>query len=358
MNAPDEFHEASRLSRIWDGLIAGVPSRNEDDAALLADIHLVEQSARVPAAPPDLKVRVWNDLMRQASPSPSAAVNTRAFEPNGHLPNQVIPGRRQGRARPRTAMVLSLSRWIAIGVIAGFAAGFATGLWARVAMRLAGILTVDRNRGLLTENDAVVGQISMGGTLSLAMFGAMIGVAGGLVYAAIRTWLPRNEWLRAIGFGALLLAVFGFVVMDPGNPDYRRFGPPWFNVLTFSLAYLICGTGISFVADRLDRRIPMLGWQATRPMRSLTWLVALAPFTLIGVIAITFGLVNLVTVVAGRIVLFPLMMLLIWRVSGRWFNDADLRRRGNLFLRNVALLAPAAVGVFLTARSVFAILTG
>ena len=84
-----------------------------------------------------------NELMRQASPSPSAAVNRPAFEPNGHLPNQAIPDRHLGRVRLRTALVLSLSRWIAIGVIAGFAAGFATGLWTRVAMRLAGILTVD-----------------------------------------------------------------------------------------------------------------------------------------------------------------------------------------------------------------------
>ncbi|MEJ7901217.1 MAG: hypothetical protein WKF63_05180 [Thermomicrobiales bacterium] len=358
MNAPGEHHEASRLSRIWDGLIAGVPSRNEDDAALLADIHLVEQSARVPAAPPDLKVRVWNELMRQAPPSLSAAVTTPAFEPNGHLPNQAIPVRRLGRVRLRTAMVLSLSRWIAIGVIAGFAAGFATGLWTRVAMRLAGILTVDRNRGLLTENDAAIGQLSLAGTLSLAMFGAMIGVVGGLVYVAIRTWLPRNGWLRAVGFGALLLAVFGFVVMDPGNPDYRRFGPPWFNVLTFSLAYVLCGAGISFVADRLDRRIPLLVTHRTHRTGSFAWLVVLAPFTLIGVIAIVFGFVNLMAVSAGGAGLFPLTIFLIWRVSGRWFNDIDLRRRGNLLLRNLALLAPAAVGVFLTLRSVFEILAG
>ncbi len=356
MNAPDDHHEASRLSRIWDGLIAGTPSGNEDDAGLLADIHLVERSARVPAAPSEVRVRVWHDLMRHAVPASSAAAP--AFGPNGHVPNLAVPGRHLDRIPRQTVGVLAISRWIAIGVIAGFAAGFLTGVWARAAMRLAGILTIDRNRGMLTESEATVGQMTLGGSFSLAMFSGLIGVAGGLVFVAIRLWLPRNGWLRALGFGALLLAVFGFVVMDPGNPDYRRFGPPWFNVLTFSLAYLVFGAAISVFADRLDRRIPVLGWRAPRRRRSIAWLVVLAPFTIIGMVAIMVAMLNLLTVPAGRIMLFPLVILLAWRVSARWSLAAGFRRRGNLLMRNIALAVPAVVGFFLTARAVFSILTG
>ncbi|MDQ3656834.1 MAG: hypothetical protein M3457_17385 [Chloroflexota bacterium] len=356
MNVPDEHHEASRLSRIWDGLIAGNPSNREDDAALVADILHVERLTRVPAPSPDLKVQVWSELMRQASPV-VAVVVTPVTVPNGHHPERTIPARSTFRLR-KVPILLAACRLIAIGVIAGFVAGLVTGIWVRIAMRLAGMLTVDRNRRLLTENDAIVGQMTIEGTISLAIFGGMIGVAGGLLYVAIRTWLPRNGWLRALGYGALLLAVFGFIVMDPGNPDYRRFGPPWINVFTFSLAYLICGAGISFVADRLDRGIPSPELHAARRGRSIAWLVALTPFTMIGVLAIVLGLVNLVTHPAGRIMLLPLVLLLVWQVSSQWFSNAGLRRQGTMFVRNVSLLAPGAVGFFLTARAVFAILTG
>ena len=356
MNVPGEHHEAQRLSRIWDGLIAGNPSNREDDAAFVADILHVERLTRVPAPPPDLKVRLWSDLMRRASPV-VAVVVTPVNVPNGHHPERAIPARSTFRLR-KTGILLAACRLIAIGVISGFAAGFVTGLWVRVAMRLAGILTVDRNRGLLTENDAVVGQMTIDGTVFLAMFGGMIGVAGGLLYVAVRPWLPRNGWLRALGYGALLLAVFGFIVMDPGNPDYRRFGPPWFNVFTFSLAYLICGAGISFVADRLDRRIPFPAPQAARRWRSIAWIVTLTPFTVIGMFAIPLALVNLVGTTAGRFMLLPLVLLLIWQVSSRWFNNAGFRRQGNTLARNASLLAPGAVGLFLTLRSVFEILAG
>ncbi len=356
MNVPDEHHEASRLSRIWDGLIAGNASNREDDAALVAEILRVERLTRVPAPPPDLKVRLWSDLMRQASPV-VAVVVTPVNVPNGHHPERMIPTRSTFRAR-KTPILLAACRLIAIGAMAGFAAGFMTGLWVRIAMSLAGMLTVDRNRGLLTENDAVVGQFTLGGTVFLAMFAGMIGVAGGLLYVAVRTWLPRNGWPRAFGYGALLLAVFGFIVMDPGNPDYRVFGPPWFNVFTFSLAYLICGAGISFVADRLDRRIPFPAPQAARRWRSIAWIVTLTPFTVIGMFAIPLALVNLVGTTAGRFMLLPLVLLLIWQVSSRWFNNAGFRRQGNTLARNASLLAPGAVGLFLTLRSVFEILAG
>jgi hypothetical protein len=356
MNVPDEHHEASRLSRIWDGLIAGTASSREEDAALVADILRVERLTRVPAPPPDLKTRMWSGLMRQASPV-VAVVVTPVNVPNGHHPERMIPTRSTFRAR-KTPILLAACRLIAIGAMAGFAAGFMTGLWVRIAMSLAGMLTVDRNRGLLTENDAVVGQFTLGGTVFLAMFAGMIGVAGGLLYVAIRAWLPRNGWLRAFAYGALLLGVFGFIVMDPDNPDYRLFGPPWFNVFTFSLAYLICGAGISLVTDRLDRWIPVPGLHAARRWRSIAWIAALTPFTVIGVFAILLALPNLAATPAGRIMLLPLVLFVVWQASSRWFSNLDLRQRGKSLIRNVSLLAPCAVGLFLTLRSVFEILAG
>lgn len=355
MNAPGDRHERSRLSRIWDDLASGTPSQHVDDAALLDDIRLVERATRVPAPPPDLKIRIWTDLMHQAAPvAPKALVVT----PNGHHPDLEIPSRQVARFHLPRATMLAIYRQVAIGVMAGFAAGFLTGLWTRAAMRVAGLLTIDRNRGLLTENDAVVGQMTLAGTLSLAMFGGLIGVAGGLIYIALRAWLPRIGWLRALAYGILLLAVFGFVVMDPDNPDYRRFGPPWVNVLTFSLAYVICGVAISAVADRLDRQIPRLTTDRAHRARTLCWTGVLAPFAAIGVVAILTALANVVASGIVLILVLPLAGVLGWLALGRRAKRDTAWQRWAGIARYVALAAPAALGLFVTVRSVFDILAG
>src|SRR5215204_4962633 len=98
-------------------------------------------------------------------------------------------------------------------------------------------MTDPRNRGLLTENDAAVGTITFAGTMSIAMFAGIVGILGGLLYVAIRSRLPGTGWRRGLLYGGLVLATFGFIVMDETNPDYQLFGPPGVNVGTFSFIY-------------------------------------------------------------------------------------------------------------------------
>jgi hypothetical protein len=353
---PDESHEGARLSRIWDELLSGKPSTDAEDVDMLAEIRRLEQATGIPAASHDMKSRLWADLMNQAAP-PQVITTSIPLSSNGHLPGHVVPDRTT-RARKASFAWFSVYRLLAIGALSGFGAGFVTGIWTRIAMRFAGMLTIDRNRGFLTESESVVGRMTLDGTLFLAIFAGMIGVVGGVLYVAIRYWLPRNAWLRAFGYGGLLLGVFGFFVMEPDNGDYRLFGPAWFNISTFSIAYLICGALISVFADRLDRLIPRVA--TVRPFRwhSLAWIGGLAPFAAMGLIGALSGLSLLGEDGAARYILAPLLVALTWQLGNRWLPRASLHARSSQLVGYFAFIAPCAVGFFLTMRAIVLILSG
>ncbi|MGH9175741.1 MAG: hypothetical protein ACRD1H_15360, partial [Vicinamibacterales bacterium] len=114
--------------------------------------------------------------------------------------------------RWRIARVVRLS---GIGVMAGMAAGFvAGGLGSRLAMRIVALTAGRGHYGELTEAEAAVGQMTLGGTLFLLIFAAVIGVAGGVAWMALRRWFwPAGRW-RGIAYGGLLLATTGFTLLD------------------------------------------------------------------------------------------------------------------------------------------------
>ena len=272
-------------------------------------------------------------------------------------PDRVIP------ARPSTSSFVSVawltvSRWLAIGALSGFAAGFVTGIWTRIAMRFSGMLTVDRNRLLLTESEAAVGRVTLYGTFSLAMFAAVVGVAGGLLYMAIRRWLPHNAWLRALAYGALWLGAFGFLVLDPGNSDFHRFGPAWFNVSTFSVAYLFYGAALSVFADRLDRLIPRAVPPQSSRWQAVAWTSGLAVFAALGLICSLMLILLIAVQDTARLILVPLVVVLLWRLGNHWLTHARIRERSARLVTLFALVATGAVGLFLTVQSVFSILSG
>jgi hypothetical protein len=352
---PHEQERASQLGRLWDSLARG-DAPSDADAGLLADIQFVQEVTAVPSPPPTTRARIWQGV---GDRNLAAAVSTAtvAASPNGaaHAPEPVAaPATR----RPPAIDWPGLYRLLAIGVLAGMAAGFAAGLWTRIAMRVAGFLTVDRNRGLLTENDAVVGQITFGGTLFLAMFAAVIGVAGGILYMVVRRWLPAHPLVRALSYGVLLFAVFGFVLMDEHNPDYHFFGPPWLNVGTFSLTYVVYGALASLAAERLSSRLPRWTLARSAGWRARFATLAMTPFGAIGILTV---LVLLMMGVFDAAFGIPAAIFLLYGLSRvirlpAWSAGAlspALRRAGAL-----AILVPGLLGFFLTIQGVVGILTG
>jgi len=145
------------------------------------------------------------------------------------------------------------ARIIGVGAAAGLVAGFiAGGVGSRLAMRVVAVVADSRFDGVLTENGEVVGEITIGGTAFLFVFGSVIGLLGGIVYVAVRPWLPGGSPLRGPLFGLLLLAMLGSVVVD-GGFDFTFFVSPYLAVGLFAAIYVLFGIIVAPLADRLDR---------------------------------------------------------------------------------------------------------
>jgi hypothetical protein len=349
----DEHSQANRLGRAWDEFVSGSGGeRLEPD--LLDAITLACDSLSVPAPAPGLKATIWQHILQPARPD-SRTAGPLAKSPNGavtldHLAPVAMPRNR------RWATVAALWRIGAIGALGGFVAGFGAGIWTRLAMRVSGFLTIDRNQHLLTEADAKVGAITVDGTLFLAFFAAAIGTLGGLLYVAIRRWFPESRAIRAIGYGALLLAVFGFILMDENNSDYHLFGPAWLNVFTFSLTYLVYGAIASLAIEWLESHVPAIAfsrgtsWQ-TRVSSLLMAIIGTVPLILIPLAVI--GARPIAVAIAVVSVLIAALVARTGVVPRTVFASPAIHRAGW-----AAACLPALIGVYLTTQGIVGILTG
>ncbi|MSQ15394.1 MAG: hypothetical protein EXR50_05980 [Dehalococcoidia bacterium] len=154
--------------------------------------------------------------------------------------------------------VLHLGRLAAIGAASGLMAGaLVGGLGGRVAMRISAMAGDEAIQGQLTTNENIVGQITLDGSLALIFFGALFpGLIGGLLYVAVRRWLPGPQRWQGLAYGILLLLVLGSMIIESDNQDFVRFGPPLLNVLLFASLFPLFGLTIAPLANWLDRTFP------------------------------------------------------------------------------------------------------
>jgi hypothetical protein len=165
------------------------------------------------------------------------------------------------RARGRFVVeAAATARTIGIATLAGFVAGLIGGLWLRLAMRVSGLATGGACPALVTENGFRCGDITLAGTAELMVFaGLFVGLLGGLFFAAVAPWLPRGgPAQRGLVFGLALLAAGGWIVFDPENVDFERFGPPAMNVVLFAITFVVFGVALVYAHRFLDDRMPAL----------------------------------------------------------------------------------------------------
>ncbi len=153
--------------------------------------------------------------------------------------------------------LLRLGRLTGIGLLSGVIAGLlAGGVGSRIAMRISAVAGGDSISGLVTENGNTVGDITLEGTMILLIAGSVVGFIGGILYPAVRRWLPIPHRWRGLAFGIWLLLVFGRVLIGPENADFSRFDPPFLNVILFASLFIFYGLVVAPLFERFDRAFP------------------------------------------------------------------------------------------------------
>jgi len=148
-------------------------------------------------------------------------------------------------------------RDIARAGIAGLAVGVVVGgLGGRAAMRLIALLIPD-SAGAFTENGNRIGDITLGGTFALVLFGGLFaGIFLATIWVIISPWLPRSLGLRVLAAVPLAIGLGAFGVVQGTNPDFVVLGyDPSVLAVLLGLVGLV-GASMAFVDAWLDRRLP------------------------------------------------------------------------------------------------------
>lgn len=166
-------------------------------------------------------------------------------------------------ARAWTAPLL---RYVGVCMLAGVAAGLiAAGAGGRLVMRLLAVTSPDESRGAITEGNAVIGEITLEGTLGFITFIAPVtGIVTGLVLALLTPLLPRAR-AGGLALGTVLL-ILGGSRIDPlrsENFDFNLVGPDWLSVGAFVALIMFQGMVAVGVRARLDGSAPALPFQVS-----------------------------------------------------------------------------------------------
>jgi hypothetical protein len=150
-----------------------------------------------------------------------------------------------------------LVREVAAGSLSGVVVGIIVGgLGSRLVMRLSAIAAGSAMQGVTTANGNRVGEITVGGTIGLIVFGGVFaGLFGGLLYASLRPWLaPFGRW-RGLIFGLGVLGLAGSLILDGANSDFVVLRPPLLNVAMFAALFPIFGVAFAPLFDHTVRAL-------------------------------------------------------------------------------------------------------
>jgi hypothetical protein len=128
--------------------------------------------------------------------------------------------------------------------------------------------------GLETDDGFKIGIVS-GSTLFLVLFCTALGLIGGVVYLAVRSWLPdanRGAWTAAVT-GAVIAAL----VIKPEGIDFTRVEPLYLSIPMFIVIPVLYGWALSAWTERLLKRksgsisagaafVPLLGLALIGPV--------------------------------------------------------------------------------------------
>ena len=163
------------------------------------------------------------------------------------LPAMATAALTRGRA---LMLVTPAARALAAAGTAGLLVGVPAGLLSRAIMKVSALAAGPVVVGVRTSNGNAVGDFTLEGTLALVIFAGVIpAVAAAILYVAVRPWLLRLGAWRGLALGVYGFALTGFSVLEPGNNDFVRFGPPALNIAMFTALFLAVGIATAPVTD-------------------------------------------------------------------------------------------------------------
>ncbi|MDQ2951126.1 MAG: hypothetical protein M3R54_02560 [Chloroflexota bacterium] len=234
------------------------------------------------------------------------------------------------------------ARHVGAASLAGIVAGMlVAGVLGRIAMRVAGFLSRPELIGVETSNGNRVGEITLAGTIVIAVFaGISAGLLGGALYASAEPWLRRLRW-RGVVFGVALLGGIGFTVIEPANFDFRRFGSAGLNVLLFAALFVAYGVLVAWLFERIRDAIAKDGAIGT-VVEIAAWLAALLSVVLVAGAFVSIGGIDdpLLLVLAAVVLVVPAIVR--WRALPR-------------VIAYLAFAAPFVVGAVRTLAGMFEI---
>jgi len=167
---------------------------------------------------------------------------------------------------------------VIVGGLFGAAFG---GVVGRLLMRA--IFLLDKSKDGAKTDFGTAGQFTADGTATLLILTTLAGIFGGIVYMAIRRWLPWSSPVaRGLFFG--LLMMFGPGIVFLGKVDLQIFEPALPIFAMFIILIVLYGICVAVVVDRLRPLPPRL----PGPLVDIAarWLVRLAAAAIIIIAAL------------------------------------------------------------------------
>ena len=180
------------------------------------------------------------------------------------------------------ASVLERTAAVRAAIVAGAIGGAVVGgVGGRIVMRI--VFLIDKSTEGAQTDFATVGEITLGGIITLLVLSTIAGVIGGLIYMAVRRWLPWSGVARGVFFG--LLMMFGPGVIAVSEVDLQIFEPALPIFAMFVALIVLYGVAVALLTDRLhapaivpaSRRTQLAG-------RALAMLFGAAIFVMAGLV--------------------------------------------------------------------------
>jgi hypothetical protein len=187
--------------------------------------------------------------------------------------------------------LLSALAFVNRGFLRGLACGAVIGgLGGRLAMFVLRLTSDSSLHGVQTDDDFTIGEFSTG-TIFLVLFTTLLGGFFGILYLAIRRWLPERG--RPALYGVFCALVGGAIVVSPGGTDFTALSPLSLAIAFFVLLPGLYGAAVSAWVERSVRAAPMQGsgwrWLALLP---LLLLLITGPFAMAALLVLVLVVVG------------------------------------------------------------------